>query len=164
MHEPRCSANWPCSSGRMRPISLEASILTPAGSWENPLREVRIAADAAPAPSMKPRRVNDFDIDTSRPAGIHLGRRKIPNDALGVNLAKILAQETLLGETLRSQGTDPLLFAAGGQVLILSQNSILAQVSGRLSHDAGSLIVGHAGQSKRRNNGIRVADAPLGLT
>src|ERR1035437_4285089 len=50
----------------MRPTSLEASILTPAGSRENPLLEVRMAADAAPAPSMKPRRVKDFDISTSQ--------------------------------------------------------------------------------------------------
>jgi hypothetical protein len=49
----------------MRPVSLEASILTPAGSREKPLLEVRIAADTAPAPSTKPRRVTDFDIGTS---------------------------------------------------------------------------------------------------
>src|ERR1039457_1884566 len=147
----------------MRPTSLEASILTRAGSRENPLREVRMAADAAPAPSIKPRRVKDFDIvATSMPAGIHLGRRKIPDDAFGVNLAKILAQESLLGEALRSQGTDPSRLGAGGQVLILGQNSILAQVLGRLSDNAGPLIVSHAGQSKRRNNCIRAAHAPLG--
>jgi hypothetical protein len=49
----------------MRPVSLEASILTPAGSREKPLLEVRMAADTAPAPSMKPRRVKVFDIGTS---------------------------------------------------------------------------------------------------
>src|ERR1035438_9253539 len=50
----------------MRPTSLEASILTPAGSRENPLLEVRMAAEAAPAPSMKPRRVKDIDIKNSQ--------------------------------------------------------------------------------------------------
>jgi len=83
---------------------------------------------------------SESSLASSRPAGIHWPR-KIPNDALGANLAKILAQK-LSSQMLRSKARTHLGLALVGSIDI-DQNAILAKVLA-LVERCRPLIVSHA--------------------